>query len=58
MAGERLQEHMRATLHRESSKGDVAVLSSRAKTGFSGIITVSAVLMIMQFITGAQAFPL
>jgi hypothetical protein len=36
----------------------VAVLSSRAKTGFSGIITVSAMLMVMQFITGAQAFPL
>jgi hypothetical protein len=36
----------------------VAVLSSRAKTGFSGTITVSAVLVVIQFITGAQAFPL
>ena len=57
MADEGLQEHMRTTLHREV-QGDVAVLSSRAKTGFSGIITVSAVLMFMQLITGVQAFPL
>jgi len=39
-------------------KGDVAVLSSRAKTGFGGMITVSAVLLLVQFITGVQAFPL
>jgi len=27
-------------------------------TGFGGIITVSAVLLAVQFITGIQAFPL
>jgi len=37
-------------------KGTVAVFSSRAKTGFGGIITVSAVLLAIQFITGVQAF--
>jgi hypothetical protein len=36
----------------------VAVFSSRARTGFGGMITVSAVLLAMQFITGIQAFPL
>ena len=40
------------------SKGDVAVLGSRAKTGFGGMVTVSVVLLAMQFITGVQAFPL
>ena len=39
-------------------KGYVAVFSSRAKTGFGGMITVSAVLLAIQFITGVQAFPL
>jgi len=34
------------------------VFISRAKTGFSGIITVSAVLFVVQLITGVQAFPL
>jgi hypothetical protein len=34
------------------------VVSSRAMTGFGGIITVSAVLLAVQFITGIQAFPL
>ena len=48
------------TTHASSNedKGDVAVLSSRAKTGFSGMITVSVVLLAMQIITGVQAFPL
>jgi hypothetical protein len=36
----------------------VAVLSSRAVTGFGGMITVGAVLLVIQFITGIQAFPL
>jgi hypothetical protein len=40
------------------SKGAVAVFSSRAKTGFGGMITVSAVLLVIQFITGVQAYPL
>jgi hypothetical protein len=40
------------------SKGNVTVLSSRAKTGFGGMITITVVLLVMQFITGAQAFPL
>ena len=31
---------------------------SRAKTGFGGMITVSAVLFVIQVITGVQAFPL
>jgi hypothetical protein len=39
-------------------KGAVTVLGSRAKTGFGGMITVSAVLLAIQFITGIQAFPL
>jgi hypothetical protein len=39
-------------------KGAVTVLGSRAKTGFSGMITVSAVLLAIQLITGVQAFPL
>jgi len=39
-------------------KGDVTVIGSRAKTGFGGMITVSVVLLAMQFITGVQAFPL
>ena len=39
-------------------KGAVTVLASRAKTGFGGVITVSAVLLAIQFITGVQAFPL
>jgi hypothetical protein len=34
------------------------VLSSRAKTGFGGMITVTAVLLAMQLITGIRAFPL
>jgi hypothetical protein len=34
------------------------VLSIREKAGFGGIITVSAVLLAVQFITGVQAFPL
>jgi hypothetical protein len=36
----------------------VTVLISRAKTGFGGMITVGAVLLAIQFITGVQAFPL
>ena len=39
-------------------KGNVAVLGSRARTGFGGMITVSAVLLAIQLITGVQAFPL
>lgn len=35
-----------------------AVLSIRAKAGFGGVITVSAVLLAAQFISGVQAFPL
>jgi len=34
------------------------VFSSRAKTGFSGMITVSVVLLAMQILTGVRAFPL
>jgi hypothetical protein len=34
------------------------VHSSRAKTGFGGMITVTVVLLIAQLITGARAFPL
>jgi len=40
------------------SRGNVAVLSIRAVTGFGGIIAVGAVLLAVQFITGVQAFPL
>jgi hypothetical protein len=39
-------------------KGDVAVLSSRARTGFGGMITISIVLLAIQFISGVRAFPL
>jgi hypothetical protein len=41
-----------------SFKGYGTVVSTRAMTGFGGIITVSAVLLAVQFITGIQAFPL
>jgi len=34
------------------------VFISRARTGFGGIITVSAVLFAVQLFTGVQAFPL
>jgi hypothetical protein len=36
----------------------VAVFGTRARTGFGGMITVSAILLFIQFITGVQAFPL
>jgi hypothetical protein len=39
-------------------KGNGEVFGSRARTGFGGIISVSAVLIAMQIITGVQAFPL
>jgi hypothetical protein len=39
-------------------QGNGAVLSTRAKTGFGGMITVTAVLLAVQLITGIQAFPL
>jgi hypothetical protein len=35
-----------------------AVLSSRVKTGFGGMITVTAILMAVQLISGVKAFPL
>jgi hypothetical protein len=34
------------------------MFSSRAKAGFGGMITVSAVLVALQFIMGVQAFKL
>jgi hypothetical protein len=34
------------------------MLTVRAKAGFGGMITVSAVLLAVQFISGVQAFPL
>lgn len=34
------------------------MLISRAKTGFGGIVAVSAVLLAAQLITGIQALPL
>jgi hypothetical protein len=58
VAGEPIEEHMTTHASMTKFKGNVAVLSSRAKTGFSGMITVSVVLLAMQFITGVQAFPL
>jgi len=48
----------RARLASSRKQGDGAVLSSRAKTGFGGMITVAAVLLAAQLITGVQAFPL
>lgn len=39
-------------------KREAAVLGSRAKTGFGGIITITMVLLAMQLATGVQAFPL
>jgi hypothetical protein len=39
-------------------QGGRDVLGSRAKTGLSGMITVSAVLLAVQLITGVRAFPL
>jgi hypothetical protein len=43
---------------RANAKGYVIVLTSRARTGFGGMITVGAVLLAIQLITGVQAFPL
>ncbi|HEV2593945.1 MAG TPA: hypothetical protein VGU01_01950 [Sphingomicrobium sp.] len=43
---------------RGGSEGEMAVLSTRAKAGFGGMITISAVLLAVQFFTGVQAFPL
>jgi len=40
------------------NQGERAVLSSRVRTGFGGMITVAAVLLMTQLITGVQAFPL
>jgi hypothetical protein len=40
------------------TQGDGAVLNSRARTGFGGMITVTAVLFVVQLVTGVQAFPL
>jgi hypothetical protein len=39
-------------------KRNMTVLSIRSKAGFGGVITVGAVLLAVQFITGVQAFPL
>jgi hypothetical protein len=43
---------------RGGSQRGITVLSIRSKAGFGGMITVSAVLIAAQFITGVQAFPL
>jgi hypothetical protein len=58
VASEPCEEHMTTHASSNEDKGDVAVLSSRAKTGFGGMITVSVVLLAVQIITGVQAFPL
>jgi len=34
------------------------VLSTRVKTGLGGMISVSVLLLAVQFISGVQAFPL
>ena len=41
---------------RSNERGNMFI--SRAKTGFGGIITVSAVLFVTQLIQGIQAFTL
>jgi hypothetical protein len=51
-------EHMASYRFTSEIRGNGAMLSSRARTGFGGIITVAAVLLAAQFITGVQAFPL
>jgi hypothetical protein len=58
VAGEPSEEHMATYASSSEVKGDVTVLSSRARTGFGGMITVSVVLLAMQIFTGVQAFPL
>jgi hypothetical protein len=45
------------TLQAEA-KGERDVFISRAKAGFGGMVTVSAVLLAVQLISGIQAFPL
>jgi hypothetical protein len=53
------EEHKQARASTtKPSKGNRVVHSSRAKTGFGGMITVTVVLLIAQLITGARAFPL
>jgi hypothetical protein len=58
VAGKSASEHMAAYRINREIRGNGAVLSSRARTGFGGIVTVAAVLLAAQFITGVQAFPL
>jgi hypothetical protein len=43
---------------RRDSQGDGKVLSDRATTGFGGLIVVTAILLAVQAVTGAAAFPL
>lgn len=57
VAAEPAREHM-APNFTQVIKGDVAVIGSRARTGFGGMITVTAVLLVVQLISGVQAFPL
>lgn len=58
MASEPHEEHRDTESLAIRSKRNVTVLSSRTKAGFGGMVTVSAVLFAIQFITGIQAFPL
>jgi hypothetical protein len=57
VAAEPRQEDKAPKLRGGSPRG-ITVLSIRSKAGFGGMITVSAVLIVVQFITGVQAFPL
>jgi hypothetical protein len=36
----------------------MAVLGSRAMTGIGGVVVVTALLLVLQLISGVQAFPL
>jgi hypothetical protein len=57
VAAETASEHT-PTIASSRKQGERAVLNSRARTGFGGMITVAAVLLAAQLITGVQAFPL
>jgi hypothetical protein len=58
VVSESQSEHIGTDSSTTRSKGTVTVLASRAKAGLGGMITISALLLTIQFITGVQAFPL
>jgi hypothetical protein len=46
------------TLRAPEAKGATIMLTDRARAGFGGIFVVTAILFVIQLVTGVQAFPL